>query len=150
MPREILAHRIRRLVQEAIAAGLYRNEAEVAAAAGRSPQWLANFISRAEQDPDATFRQDTAEGLARALGISVAQLTGDGDEGHDSTLPVDVYPARARAVRAARDLQFPEAAIQLVIREKRDDDPPAIYWFRRIEAESERLRPSSDLPGRRR
>ena len=147
MPREILAHRVRRLVQEAIKSGLYASEKEMALAAGLSPQWLANFISRAERDSRATFRQSTAEALARALGISLAQLVGDASE-EDSALPVDIYPARARAVDAARKLDFPAAAIQVVLREKRDDDPPAIYWFRRIEAEAERIRPSADLPRR--
>lgn len=147
MPREILAHRIRRLVQEAIAAGRFRNEAEASEAAGRSAQWLSEFIIRAEQDPKATFRQDTAEGLARALGITIAELVGSQGP-DDPTMPVDIYPARARAIDAARRLDFPEAAIQLVLREQRNDDPPAIYWFRRIEAEAERMRPSSDLPRR--
>jgi hypothetical protein len=147
MPREILAHRIRRLVQEAIKAGRFRNEEEASAAAGRSPQWLSEFIIRAERDPKATVRQTTAEGLARALGITLAELVGS-EDADDSTLPVDIYPARARAVDAARKLGFPEAAIQIVLREQRNDDPPAIYWFRRIEAEAERIRPASDLTRR--
>ena len=143
---ETLAQRVRRLVQEAIKSGRYATEADAAAAAGRSPQWLANFIIRAEEDPSATMRQDTAEGLARALGISVAELVG-AEAADDATLPVDIYPARARAVRAAKDLGFPEAAIQVVLREQRNDEPGALYWFRRIEAEAERIRPAADRIG---
>lgn len=147
VPREILAHRIKRLVREAITSGRYRTEAEVSEAAGRSPQWLSEFLIRSASNPEATFRQDTAEGLARALGVTLAELVGQ-DATDDAALPLDIYPARARAVDAARKLGFPEAAIQAVLREKRDDDPPAIYWFRRIEAEAERIRPTSDLPRR--
>lgn len=147
MAREILAHRVRRLVQEAIDSGRYASEKEVALSAGLSPQWLANLVNRAGSNPEATIRQDTAEKLAGALGITVAELTGSA-AAEDPALPVDIYPARARAVVAARKLDFPEAAIQVVLREKRNDDPPAIYWFRRIEAEAERIRPASDLPRR--
>jgi transcriptional regulator with XRE-family HTH domain len=139
-----LPQRVVRLVEQAVAAGRFESEAAIMEAAGLSPSYIGELRIRAKKNPKAGLKQRTVEALARALGITAAQLVGDVDE----PALVDVHPNRAFAVEAARKLQLPEAAIQVVLREQRNDDPSRIFWFRRIEAEAERLRPSTDLPRR--
>lgn len=112
-------------------------------AAGMSKSYLSERVNAAKKDPNVSMRQVTLVRLASVLGITVAELTGD--VGDEAPL-VDVYPGRAWAILAARNLQLPEAAIQFVLREDPGHDPGRIYWFRRIEAESERLRPPAGLP----
>jgi transcriptional regulator with XRE-family HTH domain len=143
MSAESLPHRVRRLVAEAVKAGRCSSERDVMDAAGLSPSYLAERINAANKDPSVSIRQATLVRIAVALGISVADLTGD--VGGEAPL-VDVYPSRAWAIMAARNLQLPEAAIQVVLREDPGHDPGRLYWFRRIESETERLRPSSSFP----
>lgn len=112
-------------------------------AAGLSPSYLAERVSAANKDPSASIRQATLVKLAQVLGVPVSELTGE-DAGEAPV--VDIYPGRAFAVLAARALQLPEAAIQVVLREDPGHDPGRLYWFRRMESEAERLRPATDLP----
>jgi transcriptional regulator with XRE-family HTH domain len=131
--------RVRRLVLEACEVGQFEDEKRVMEAAGLSPSYLAQRVHDLKKSGKADMGFRALVGIAHALGISVATLIG---EEPDPKL-VDVHAGRAIAVEAARSFRFPDAAIQLVLRDDRPDDPGPVYWFRRIEAETERLRPVS-------
>jgi transcriptional regulator with XRE-family HTH domain len=131
--------RVRRLVFEACAAGQFEDEKRVMEAAGLSPSYLAQRVHDLKKSGKADMGFRALVGIAGALGVSVSALIGDEPEPE----LVDVHPGRAHAVKAARSFKLPDAAIQLVMRDDRPDDPGALYWFRRIEAEAERLRPVS-------
>jgi transcriptional regulator with XRE-family HTH domain len=131
--------RVRRLVLEACAAGQFEDEKRVMEAAGLSPSYLAQRVHDLKKSGKADMGFRALVGIAGALGVSVSALIGDDPEPE----LVDVHAGRAHAVKAARSFKLPDAAIQVVMRDDRPDDPGALYWFRRIEAEAERLRPVS-------
>jgi transcriptional regulator with XRE-family HTH domain len=136
---EHIIQRVRRLVLEACEIGQFEDEKRVMEAAGLSPSYLAQRVHDLKKTGKADMGFRALAGIAKALGISVAALIG---EEPDPEL-VDLHAGRAVAVKAARSFRLPDAAIQVVLRDDRPDDPGAVYWFRRIEAEAERLRPVS-------
>lgn len=138
---ETVVERIRRYVQMAIRAGKFENEAAFLRAIGRSDGYLGELASRTEDNRNATVRGDTAAKMAEVLGINVADILGAQDFAEQPV--VDVYPNRAWAIKAARDLQLPEMAIQIVLRHEPGYDLERLTWFHRIEAEAESLRPAS-------
>jgi hypothetical protein len=135
--------RIRRLVAEAVRAGQYPSAAAVMKKAGLSRSYLSERQSAQRDDAEASVGSDAARGIAAALGMTVGELLGTEEPGEPPL--VDVYPGRAWAIKAARDLELPEAAIQAVLRQDPGHDLPRIAWFKRIEAETESLRPASDI-----
>lgn len=146
MATESLHERLYRLVAEAVRAGRFESHTDFLKQAGLSSGYFGEQRSRAERNAggakgDSSMRIDTAQGLAKLLGMTLSQFIGE-SEGPPI---VDIHEGRAWAVNAARNLRFPEAAIQVVLAESRSDDPGMMYWFRRIEAESERIRPASHL-----
>ena len=139
---ETIADRIRRLVREGVAAGKFRsaNHFWSAEGCGLSKAYLANLQSRLKTDPDATVTFESADKIARALGLPVSAVTGRDDrEGPFE----DPYPNRARAISAARDLQLPEIAIRAIQAEDLGFDMPRLSWFLRIYAEALRLAPAA-------
>jgi hypothetical protein len=142
VPSENILQRLERLIAETIRAGRYRNRSEFLEAAKVSSGYLAELGDRLSANPRAGMTGKTAAKLAHALGVNV-QTVLTGERGQDSDL-VDKYRERADAIDAARKLKFPEAAIQLVLKEDPGGQPSALYWFRRIEAESERVSPAAD------
>lgn len=141
---ETIADRIRRLVKEAVVAGKFRSSNQFWSpepeGCGLSRAYLANLTSRLKADPNAEVTYESAEKIARALGLPVSAITGRDDREPPSA---DPYPNRARAVSAARDLQLPEAAIRAVQAEDHGFDLPRLAWFLRIHAEAVRLQPAS-------
>lgn len=145
MATETAVDRIRRHVAVAIRAGRFTNEAQFLRAIGRSDGYFGELAQRCEKNPKATIRSDTARKMADVLGISVGELLG-GDQEPEPPL-VDVYPNRAWAIVAARALELPETAVEMVLRQDPGHDLHRLAWFRRIEAEAENLRPATK-PGR--
>lgn len=141
---ETILTRIDRLIAEAVRAGRYRSPADFLDQAGLSSGYLAEFRGRLEENPAATLRADTLAKIARGLGVTVSTITSREDTG---PRVLDRFEGRAYAVDAARALGLPEAAIQLVLREDPGRDPGRMYWFRRIEAEAERVRPATETSG---
>lgn len=141
MALETAATRIRRLVAQAIRAGRFANEAQFLKAAELSDGYFGELEKRCAENPEATVRGDTAKRMAAALGVSLAELLGAADEAEQPL--VDVYPNRAWAIQAARNLALPEAAIQVVLKQDPGRDLHRMAWFRRIEAEAENIRPPS-------
>lgn len=135
---EQLVVRIRRLIEERVASGQFESERQALKAAGISGSWLAERIHQVNAGKTPSVKENTLRKLAALLGLTLEGLVGDIIE--DAPL-VDVYPGRAWAIVAARALQLPEAAVQVVLRETPGHDPGRLYWFRRIESEAERLRP---------
>jgi len=135
---EQLVVRIRRLIEERVAAGQFESERKALIAAGISGSWLAEKIFQVNAGKEPGVTEKTLRRLSTLLGITLEELIGEVDE--EAPL-VDIYPGRAWAIVAARALQFPEAAIQIVLREDPGHDPGRLYWFRRIESEVERVRP---------
>lgn len=142
MKTENTLQRLERLIAEAMRAGRYATRSEFLDTADVSSGYLAEFAKRLSENPGAGMTGKTASKLAAALGVSVQTIL-TGKDGRHSDL-VDVYRERADAIDAARKLKFPEAAIQLVLKEDPGGAPSALYWFRRIEAESERVSPAAD------
>jgi transcriptional regulator with XRE-family HTH domain len=142
MPQESVLDRINRLIAEAVRSGRFRSRNDFLEKAGISTGYLAEFRGRTKKNPGASLTPAMARTLATALGVPVSELLGE--PAPEAPL-VDVYEERAWAVKAARALQYPEAAIQLVLMENPGRDPGRMYWFRRIEAEAERIRPASQL-----
>lgn len=142
MATENLLERIERLVAEAIRAKRFTNKTDFLRRAGRTSGYWAEFADRIAKNPKASISAKTASRFAELLGVSVETLL----RGQSTEEPpyVDKYEARAFAVRAARDLQIAEAAIQVVLSEDPGTDPGRMYWFRRIESEAERVSPSAD------
>ncbi len=105
---------------------------------------MAEFRRRIEANPEAGLTGDVARRFAEALGVSEGFII----RGEEELVPelLDVLPERAQAVDAARKLKFPEAAIRAVLRESPPpgEPPSALYWFRRIETEAERVAPTAD------
>lgn len=130
--------RLLRLVDEAVAAGRFNSRADFLAQADLTSGYFGEFETKR---PNGTIKLDTARRFAELLGTSIASLTGE-----DAEEPpvIDKFEGRAWAIGAARNMQLPEAAIQLVLKEDPGHDPGRWYWFRRIEAEAERLRPASE------
>lgn len=142
---ETIADRIRRLVKDAVAAGKFRSSnhfwsPESEGGCGLSRHYLPNLTLRLKTDPDATISFESADLIARALGLPVSAITGRDDREAPTD---DPYPNRARAISAARDLQLPEAAIRAVQAEDHGFDLPRLAWFLRIHAEAVRLQPAS-------
>lgn len=144
MTTETAAARIRRLVAVAIRAGKFTNEAQFLRAVDLSDGYFGELERRSADNPKATVRGDTAMKMANALGITLAELLGTDERPQPL---VDLYPNRAWAIQAARALDLPEAAIEIVLRHDPGRDLHKMSWFRRIEAEAENLRPASK-PGR--
>lgn len=136
---EQLVERIRRLIQERVDTGQFESERQALKAAGLSTSWLANRLHQLRNGAVPSVKESTLRKLAALLGITLEELIGV-PAAEDAPL-VDLYPGRAWAIVAARALQLPEAAIQVVLREDPGHDPGRLYWFRRIESEAERLRP---------
>lgn len=141
MPTETVAQRIRRQVQLAIRAGKFETEAEFLRAVGLSDGYFGELEQRSAKNPEATVRFTTATKMAELLGVSTEVLLGTGVPPEPPL--VDVYPNRAWAIQAARALDFPEAAIQLVLKHDPGHDLHKVAWFRRIEAEAESLLPAT-------
>jgi hypothetical protein len=140
MATENILVRIERMIDEAVRAGRFRSRTEFLEKAGKSSGYLGEFRQRIAGDPGATITADTARAFAELLAVPVQSIV---HPEQDETPPlVDKYPGRAFAIQAARHLQLPEAAIQLVLKEEPGRDPGRMYWFRRIESEAERLRPT--------
>src|SRR5688572_4590555 len=140
--KETVLERIRRQVAIAIRAGKFETEAQFLRAAGiKSDGFFGELEKRTRENPSATMRADTAAKIASVLGISVDDLMGSGAP--DEPPLVDVYPNRAWAVKSARDMDLPEAAIQLVLKYDPGRDLQKLAWFHRIEAEADALRPTS-------
>ena len=137
--------RLERLINEAVRAGRFNSAADFLVQAGLSSGYLAEFRSRLEKNPKASMKLETARVCAGLLGTSISAFTGE--DGDDPPV-IDVYPGRAWAISAARALKFPEAAIQLILKERPREDPGRMYWFRRLESEAERVRPAALLSGK--
>lgn len=142
---ETIVDRIRRLVRAAVAEGKFRSanhfwSPEDEGGCGLSNAFLANLRLRLRNDPDATVTFESADKIARALGLPVSTVTGRDDRHGPSD---DPYPNRARAVSAARDLQLPEVAIRAIQAEDHGFDMPRLSWFLRIQAEAVRLAPAA-------
>lgn len=133
--------RLLRLIDEAVAVGRFNSRADFLAKAGLTSGYLGEFEANR---PNGTIRLDTARRFAALLGTPIGAFTGDDPE---EPPVVDIYPGRAWAISAARALRYPEAAIQIVLKETPSDDPGSLFWFRRIESEAQRIRPPSVLPG---
>jgi hypothetical protein len=142
MSQESVLDRMLRLIDEAVRAGRFNSRTDFLEQAGLSNGYIGELRQRTDRDPASSVRGKTARQIATLLAVPVGMLLGE--EGDEPPL-VDVYVERAWAIQAARNLQLPEAAIQLVLREDPGRDPGRMYWFRRIEAEAERIRPASQL-----
>ena len=129
---ELLSERIDRLVK---ATRRYSSEREFLRAAGVSEGYLSQFRAREQRNRDASFNTTQATAMAAELGVSVEDLLGTAPL-HDTG---ERYPGLARAIVAARMLNYSEAAIAAVSKETPDVDPGARYWFHRIEAEDDAL-----------
>jgi hypothetical protein len=142
---ETIVDRIDRLVREAIEDGRYRSATHFwsAEGCGLSRSFLPRLRDRLTapspdgRAPSLTF--ESATKIATALGLPVVAITGD----LDPPSPADPYPNRSWAVDAARNLQIPEKAIQVVMGEDHGSDLPRIAWFMRIYGESLRLLPTA-------
>lgn len=143
MASENILGRIERMIDEAVRAGRFRSRTDFLEQAGKSSGYLGEFRQRIAREPTATITADTARAFAELLGVPVQSIIHP--EQDDVPPLVDKYSGRAFAVQAARNLQFPEAAIQLVLKEDPGRDPGRMYWFRRIESEAERLRPAAQF-----
>lgn len=143
VPTENILTRLERLIDEAVRAGRFSSRTAFQKAAGMSSGYLSEFKRRIAENPRATLKADTAERCAALLAVPVAALINP--EQDEEPPLVDKFPGRAFAIHAARNLQFPEAAIQLVLKEDPGRDPGRMYWFRRIEAETERIRPAAEV-----
>lgn len=141
MPRESAPERVRRLVQEAVDSRRFASVSAVMKAAGLSRSYLAERLNAARGDATAGIGSKPAIALAALLNLSVEELLGTARPAEPPL--VDIYPNRAWAVQAARDLDLPEAAVQVVLRQDPGRDLHKMAWFHRIEAEAESLRPSS-------
>lgn len=128
-------------MDQAIKSGRYPSRAAILRAAKLSSGYLGEFRDRLKKNPKAGLTTPVVRKLAAALGVTERDILG-GDETEPET--VDIYPERAWAIDAARRLKFPEASIQVVLKERPARDPGRMYWFRRIEAESERAVPAAD------
>lgn len=142
MATENIVERIKRLIAEAVRSGRFASEAQALKEAGISSGYLGELTKRLKSNPAASMVGPTARKLADTLGVSVEVILRGQSEGEPPV--VDKYPERAWAVSSARGLKYSEAAIQLVLREDPGTDPGRMYWFRRIEAEDERVRPPAD------
>lgn len=128
-------------MDQAVKSGRYRSRAAILRAAKLSSGYMGEFRDRLKRNPKAGLTTPVVKKLAVALGVSEREVLGVDDSEPEV---VDIYPERAWAIEAARKLKFPEAAIQLVLKERPSRDPGRMYWFRRIEAESERVIPAAD------
>jgi hypothetical protein len=129
--------RAEQLIEEAVRAGRFNSKTDFLRQAGYSSGYFGERRSAAQKNPDASMGVDTAQKFAAMLGVPVSMLLHP-EQGEEPPL-VDKYPGRAFAITAARMLQWPEAAIQVVLRDDPGEDFGRMYWFRRIEAEVERI-----------
>lgn len=135
MRDETTHERLSRLIQNAVKAGQFRSQTQVLEAAGLSSGYMGELKKRCESDPQAPMTTATAVSLAQALGVSLYDVTGEPQVLADSD---DEDPERASAVRAAREMHLPEAAIQAVLRE-RPGSGDRRYWWLRIETVASQL-----------
>ncbi len=136
MAAENIADRVERLLAEAVRSGRAPSVSALLKTHGLSTGLVGELRSRLRKNADATMTGTTAERLAGVLGVSIQTILSGQTSGSDL---VDKYRERAAAIDAARSLKLPEAAIQLVLREDPGGTPNEMYWFRRIESESERI-----------
>lgn len=102
---------------------------------GLSEAFLSVLRERCKRNPKASIKADAARLIASSLNIEVEDLLGT------MRRPVR-YPSLAAAIGAARQLGFSAEAIAAASAADPGDDPGRLWWFRRIEAEEERLRSS--------
>lgn len=145
MAAENLADRVERLLAQAVRAGRAPSISALLRDHGLSTGLLGELRARLAKDPKAGMTDRTAKRLAEVLGISIQEILAGRSEESDI---VDKYRERAAAIDAARSLKLPEAAIQLVLREDPGGTPSEMYWFRRIEAEAERVETGGGMPQR--
>jgi hypothetical protein len=148
MEEEHILDRLKRLVDEAVRAGRFKSRTAFLTAAGMSSGYFGEGSSRKsgtlkKRKSPASMNVETVKKCAELLGVAVVSIISP--EQTDSDVPVDKYEGRAFAIAAARKLKFPEAAIQLVLKEDPGTDLGAMYWFRRLETERERVRPTAEL-----
>lgn len=109
---------------------------------GLSEGYISNLRDRCAKNPKATIRGDAATLIARALGISTSELLDEQPEASSTS-------SRDAAVRAARELGYSAEAIAAATSgEPLRDDPGVLWYFRRIEAEEDRIkrnRPSASM-----
>lgn len=136
--KESQLERIERLFARAIARGDFESEAQILEMAELSSGWLSqkrNEFATTGRSPGISGK--TARLLATVLKTTVAEVLGEEPSPPDD----DVDPERSWAVAAARLMQHSEDAIRIV-----QAEPPGQsrwYWYRRIEAEDERLSPAA-------
>lgn len=143
MAAENAVQRITRLIDEAVRSRRFASERAVMKLAELSPSYLSerrNALRTGKRK--ASVGAERARAIAGVLGVSIHELLGEADPREQPL--VDVYPHRSWAVKAARDLDLPEAAIQVVLRLDPGRDLPKMAWFHRIEAEAENLRPAAE------
>ena len=128
-------------MDQAIRSGRYPSRAAILRAAKLSSGYMGEFRDRLKKNPKSGLTTPVVKRLAAALGVTERDVLGS-DESEPET--IDIYPERAWAIDAARRLKFPEAAIQVVLKEQPARDPGRMYWFRRIESETERAVPTAD------
>lgn len=143
MADQSIHDRIEQLVREAVRARRFNSLRDFAVKAGLSSSYFAERKHKIRRGKDPEITLSTVQRVAELLGVSVVDVIDPGRE--EPALPVDKYEGRARAIAAARMLGLPEAAIQLVLREDPGRDPGVMYWYRRIESESERVRPAAQI-----
>lgn len=136
--------RLESLIDAAVAAGRFRSRAHFLRSVELSSGYLGALRKRLEAGEGRSMHADAARRIAAALRMSTDELMGNLGA---PAVAEDPYPDRVWAVSAARILQFPELAIQAVLKEDPGRDPGRMYWFRRIESEAERLRPATHIRG---
>lgn len=142
MSSETTYERLSGLINQAVAAGQFRSPAQVLKTAGLSSGYLGELRKRCETDPHANIMSETAVRLAQALGVSLYAVTGE----PEAPVSDDPDSERSWAVGAARYLQLPEAAIQVVLRESPGAGDRR-YWLLRIETVARQLNWPSPTSG---
>lgn len=125
-------------IAAAVKSGRFASSAQLLKAAGLSNGFMGELQGRVLKNPAAGLRLDTAQKLATVLQCQVTDLAIEPE-----VIDGDPYEGRSWAIIAARALGFSERAIQTVLLETPSTDPGKMWWFRRIEAEQERLAPAS-------
>lgn len=111
VPKERLSERVTRLLAKVVADGAYPSATSALEAAELTSGWLGELRKRERvyyanpEGPPPTMRGDKAQALAAVLNVSIGELLGG--------TPDELDPAEERlaAVKAARNLQYSEAAI---------------------------------------
>lgn len=137
------ADRLEEIILRAVAARRFTSISDFLHQAGfKSRGQIKSWRSRLEKRPDARIANISK--MAHLLGMTVETFESQvfGTEQGSSE---DSYPCRADAIQAARALQLPESAIQIVLREDPGTDPGRWYWFKRIESEAARIAPLAGI-----